>query len=1443
MNQFNIEQIKGAYDCSPFAFSVIKVTLDENSGEPQNIIFEYVNDALSQLEGCKKEEMLGKSFYTVFENADKKWLKLYGRVAWGGSPATMVEYSPEICKHLKVQCYQIAEGYCGCLISDMTAELMTEKALNEEQEKYQQLLSAVPGGIAVYRSYSEEHAELEYFNDELCTITGYTREEIVQGGSKNVCRAVPEDFPVVNEVLRNASAHGRTANTIYRTITKTGEMKYIQLCASLVEESGHIQTVYVVYTDVTEQQKQQRAVQAQNKEISQIYNAIPGGVFRCKNEPGWPVVFANASFYNFIGYTREEFRRFFDNKMLGVIYPDDVDEITNVVERQLRCGNKIKNNNRLVCKDGTIKWIDIHAERNIDSEGEQSLYCVFVDITEQKRSAIAARELAVTFSLVADKTDLNIWQYDIPSDTLFQTTNSKRAHGIEKDVIENFTKDVIDEGHVRSDSIPAFLRLHERLKQGANTAEETIWYKTPDNSSWWCEHVSYYTIFDENNMPVRAVGIGRNVTKEIQESAERKKLDIALKSSNLFLWEYDILGKRYIQQSNAINGFQAKKAISDAPEVLIRSGFVHKDSVEDFIALHEAVARGDKSATRDICVVNPSGELIWKSCTYTTIFADGKPVSAIGCAVDINASKAMERKFREEARYLEAVQSESLLVKVRANLTKNIVESYTGKKNVELNCKNASYDEVAEALAQTGLTAAQSKEIRRMLKRDRVIRAMESGEPHRSYNYQRITNDGSVIWVNLSSKTYCDPDTGDVMSFMYTHDIDKERTMQTIVDRITDIGYEFLGLIFLETRKLHYVRASSLEAGCLTDVDEMYDQRIEEFTNLYAEQSIRCEARERISIERICKELENNLVYTCALPLNIKGKIYRKKWEFAYLDENKSSIMMTRSDVTELFLQQEQQRENLRNALAQAEQANRAKSEFLSRMSHEIRTPMNAIIGMSTLAAQCINDPKEVSDCIAKVGLSARFLLSLINDILDMSRIESGKVTVKNEKFPFEEFVNGINTMIYEQAHAKGIDYDCVVTSFTEPFYYGDAMKLQQVLVNLLGNAVKFTPAGGKVQFIIHQDKVQNGYATLRFTVNDTGVGIKEEFLPHLFEPFEQGDAGVTSVYGGTGLGLAISKNLVDMMHGHIGVTSIENVGTEFTVTLDLGLCQEQSTPGANVQTVLLNKLSALVVDDDVAICENTKRILVDMGIKAEWADSGRKAIELIKNELSRNVYFDVVLLDWKMPELDGIATAREIRKLVGPDVTIIIMTAYDWSMIEQEAMAAGVNMLISKPLFKSSLSSAFTKIYSQREQEKIASKDREFDFTGRRILLVEDHLLNVEVARRLLAAKGCQVQVAPNGLMAIEAFTTTPVGYFDAILMDIRMPVMDGLTAARSIRHLSKATAKTIPIIAMSANAFDEDVEKSKSAGMSAHLAKPIEPQLLYSTLEKLMDRDDMQD
>lgn len=524
----------------------------------------------------------------------------------------------------------------------------------------------------------------------------------------------------------------------------------------------------------------------------------------------------------------------------------------------------------------------------------------------------------------------------------------------------------------------------------------------------------------------------------------------------------------------------------------------------------------------------------------------------------------------------------------------------------------------------------------------------------------------------------------------------------------------------------------------------------------------------------------------------------------------------------------------LSDALAAAEQASKAKTSFLSSMSHEIRTPMNAIIGLNAIALNAPELTDKTRDYLEKISSSANHLLSLINDILDMSRIESGKTVLKNEDFSFSKLLEQINTIFGAQCADKGLDYNCRIIGSVDARYIGDNMKLRQVLINILGNAVKFTPEGGSVELTIERTAHFDSRSTLRFTISDTGIGMSPEYLPKLFDTFSQEDSSATNRYGSSGLGMAITKNFVELMNGNIEVQSEKGKGTAFTVTVTL-VDSAYAKSDTEENDINLGELSVLVIDDDPVACEHAKLVLGKAGIACETVLSGKEAIELVRLRQARQQPFDLLLIDLKMPGMDGIETAREIRSVVGHETAIIIITAYKWDDVLEEAEAAGVDSFIAKPLFADSVIEEFRSAY--RKKDPAGRKaDHKAELKGRNILLAEDVPINAEIVKMVLAMREINVDHAENGKTALEKFSASEVGHYDAVLMDVRMPEMDGLEAAAKIRALERADAKTVPIIAMTANAFDEDVQRSLQAGMNAHLSKPIDNDILFGTLESLI-------
>ncbi len=519
-----------------------------------------------------------------------------------------------------------------------------------------------------------------------------------------------------------------------------------------------------------------------------------------------------------------------------------------------------------------------------------------------------------------------------------------------------------------------------------------------------------------------------------------------------------------------------------------------------------------------------------------------------------------------------------------------------------------------------------------------------------------------------------------------------------------------------------------------------------------------------------------------------------------------------------------------------AEESSRAKTSFLSNMSHEIRTPMNAIIGLDNLALKDPDLPPRTREHLEKIGASARHLLGLINDILDMSRIESGRMSLKDEEFPFREFLDQINVIINGQCQDKGLHYECRIIGQASDYYIGDAMKLKQVLINILGNAVKFTPEGGSVIFTVEQTADFEEYRTMCFSIKDTGIGMSKEYIPQIFEAFSQENAGSSNRYGSTGLGMAITKNLVEMMNGSIHVDSEKGVGTEFIVTVTLKASDR--CVSAEPLGRLPENLRVLIVDDDEVALEHARLVLRDVGIDAEVCQNGNAAIVLVRKAITEGSPYRFLLTDLKMPNTDGLELTRAVREFDEGRTGIIILTGYNWDDIQHEAEAAGVDGIMSKPLFTESVLREFHKLLEKDAEANPADAETdtsELSLEGLRILMAEDMDLNAEILGDLLEMEGIDSDRAENGVIAVEMFSQSEPGYYNAILMDVRMPVMDGLAATGAIRELTRPDAKTIPIIAMTANAFDDDVQRSLQAGMNAHLSKPVEPERLYDTLRRL--------
>ncbi|MBR4718637.1 MAG: response regulator [Lachnospiraceae bacterium] len=672
----------------------------------------------------------------------------------------------------------------------------------------------------------------------------------------------------------------------------------------------------------------------------------------------------------------------------------------------------------------------------------------------------------------------------------------------------------------------------------------------------------------------------------------------------------------------------------------------------------------------------------------------------------------------------------------------------------------------------------------------------------------------------------------------------KQEKMRTQQDNmITALASDYLSV--------YYIDLDSGRGICYRNEMKIADiKQDEEFDYLdavtdYAERFVTEEYREAflkfVDPESVKEGLKKNKVITIRYMINRNGEETYEMLRMAGVrhpeDRENDTVHAVGAGFTNIDAEMRDslaKNQALSDALDAAEEASRAKTVFLSNMSHEIRTPMNAIIGLDSLA---LNEPDlsgKTREYLEKIGDSARHLLGLINDILDMSRIESGRMVIKNEEFSFSKMIEQINVMFSGQCEDKKIDYSCELKGNFNDHYVGDQIKIKQVLINILGNAVKFTGENGSVRFYVEKKASYDNKTTICFKISDTGIGMSSEYLPKLFETFSQEDETSMNKYGSSGLGMAITKNIVDMMNGKIEVESEKGKGTVFTVTLTLIDSGKKSSGNFEENEIKPNELSVLVIDDDEIACDHARLVLEQEGIHVEIALSGREALDMIKLRHARHDPYNLIVVDWKMPDMDGVETTRAIRKEVGDESSIIILTAYNWDDILDEAMEAGVDSFVAKPLFAGNLIDEFR----AAQKKKSAGKEgvKKADLKGCRILLAEDMLINAEIMKEVLKMNQMETDIAENGRIAVEMFGSHEPGYYSAILMDMRMPEMDGLEATATIRAMDREDAGKIPIIALTANAFDEDVQRSLQAGMNAHLSKPVEPEQLVSTLEELV-------
>ena len=828
---------------------------------------------------------------------------------------------------------------------------------------------------------------------------------------------------------------------------------------------------------------------------------------------------------------------------------------------------------------------------------------------------------------------------------------------------------------------------------------------------------------------------------------------------------------------------------------------------------------------------------------------DGSVMGTVGVAIDVTRERAYEQ---------ELLQKSSMLESIFTSLDCGIIcHTLDGSRILNINqaaLKILGYTSQEELKNEGFYLVAPSVLEEDKENIEQVIKGLEKRGDSATVEYRVRHSNGEIIHVLGNFKLV--EENGELFFQRFLLDnttqklreqqerVEQERRQSELVQALS-VDYNLVCYFDLDTSQGGSLRVHDCRYGVLDDI--FYGGSglpMEECMNQYISRCVYVEDRDMmrrlLSRENLSRELvTKSILYTNYRTMcGNEMRFFQVKAVRVGDWQSSRGVVLGFRNVDDDTRREMEKKTMLEDALAQANRASKAKSTFLSNMSHDIRTPMNAIIGFTALAITHLDQHEQVESYLQKIMTSSNHLLSLINDVLDMSRIESGKMSLEEKPCSLPDLLHGLRNIVQADIHAKQLELYMDAVDVHHESIYCDRLRLNQVLLNLLGNAIKYTNAGGIVSVrVAEKPGAPSEYGIYEFCIRDTGIGMSEEFVRHIFEPFERERNSTTSGIQGTGLGMAITKNIVDMMNGSITVKSAKGVGSEFVVRLTFRLC---AGPRERKDIPELKDCRALVVDDDFNTCDSVTSMLQQMGLRAEWTLSGKEAVLRTRQAIMRDDQYSVYIIDWLLPDLNGVELARRIRRETGEDVPIIVLTAYDWSDIEEEAREAGVTAFCSKPLFLSELRSCLNSVVNAEEsgweeEQEPEEEHRPHTRTGR-ILLAEDNELNREIAVAILGEAGFETETAENGQLAVEMLRRSQPGHFQLILMDVQMPVMDGYTATQHIRALDDPQLASIPILAMTANAFEEDKQAALQSGMNGHISKPIDTHKLLSLLDHMM-------
>ena len=1305
-----------------------------------------------------------------------------------------------------------------------------QRLLVEKSRQIALLNSTVSSGLKA--NWDDECYSLFYVNEGLCRMLGYTEEELMAKCRGRMTELVyPPDLPQALADCERCFANSLTYSTEYRMQRKDGKLIWVWDTGSKSKNEEGKTVINSVIVDITERRHTNDTIRRQKAFFQSLYDTTLCALVQY--DLNGTFLNANAFTFDVIGYTEEQFRTETGGSLMSIVHPCDVDTVREHIERLIADLRPTVYNCRIIRRDGAVRWVCASANIINNMDGVPVIQAAYSDVTELQR---VERERDSTYDSIPGGvakvligTQLSLLE---ANDNFFQMLGTDRtAYKGTLSAVAPADRGAIVTAFMEAAETDAPVDIEYRCRRFDN--EQTIW-------------IHLIARFVENAHGAKVyqcvfIDITKQKTAQIQLYRERDRYRIIMENSADVIYEYDRKTDTVVFYETIRRGDETEIAKHVSPNFskkLYDQKIAHPEDAETAMRVFSGTQGGSAEVRLRNLKIN--GDYVWCLLQGQPVYENGALARVVGIIRDITENKRISQEKERLQRIfdLELRRDYESICQINPSTGRYVMWTPSNASYYDIPTSGIFSEELAHAISRI-VCGEDQETCLKTLSIGNMLKTLEEEKEGTCY-YRVLTPDGSLRW-KCARYTYFGDDGSILLNVRDVHDI--RIAQQQEENRFRAILRETCEYIIetdVET-KSYTLHLPTLINRYPLEACSDYGSLIARYSERYVAPEDRESFLRAVSLPEALSRMRReggscSIKYT----VNTNGSPAYKTWNMSLYryDDNREYMLSYILDITKLVLeQQEKEREAERNrqiikdALTAAEQASRAKSDFLSRMSHEIRTPMNAVIGMTTIAAASLDNRDKLTDCLGKIGLSSRYLLSLINDILDMSRIESGKVSIINEEFDFRSFVEGISSLIYPQAKNKNIVFDLNIEGVVDERYRGDPLRLNQVLINILSNALKFTPEWRSVHLSIRETRRVRDRAYLQFIVRDTGIGMEKGLLERIFEPFEQGGASISHSYGGSGLGLAISSNLISLMNGHISVSSTPGVGSEFVVELPL-LTVPDNTPK---QDVSLEDIRVLVVDDDLVTCEHTTLILNRIGVDAEYVTSGKAAVTRVKSALQRHTCYNIALVDWKMPDMDGVETARSIRRIVGPDTLVIIMSAYDWTEIEARAREAGVDFFISKPIFQSVVQDVLLKATRRRQSAATLPVQKE-DFAGRRILLVEDNELNMEIAKFMLENNGIRVECAADGEEAVKKFEKAQPGYYDVIFMDIMMPNMNGWDAARKIRSMKRTDAGTIPIIAMSANAFAEDIINSRMAGMNVHLAKPLDTEKMIAALKQCM-------